>query len=345
MKILLTIFCCAAGTIAVAQPVTSKTYAETQRAQQHQREFDADMDAIRNNRNSTSGTAGGVDNKAAEELAELFRSRKNYKGPSQAELAEQERKERAARKAAREERQAQERAQNEYYSMARNAGITQHYEWAKPLYLQLKQIGFEEEDARQVSDCSTAYGTLSGATRYITSAFAREEMRQIADSVKQFYAELPTASYERLFVLSFTASRLVATYFKLADDLERRFPGKREELDKARLAATCSLYDRWGSGDAEFMQKNDFSSAQMNTDAVRKEYYPFFKAHYTDNMPLVLRMLASTRGSNTDNPLLWQRRSWKRKETVQEQKIYTWPVCTYLPATKANRQKIFPTQV
>lgn len=219
--------CCLAciATMAYGQGDTRvKTYAETRREQDNKAYNEAYLDDIRRQRNSSTGT-GGVDRKAVDELAAKFRfnAGKGYDPQTQQRRRKLTDEEKAEMEAEAKEQRAHNNIES-YYSS---------------LEAPIKKIA-----ARGVTKSEATYlATVFFPTQQ--SAQTPEIIQDCYDMVQaaQMYRDQKTVGgYEMLMAEIAQFKGLTVSALYALDEMEQRFPEKKEELDKLRLAALDNFW-------------------------------------------------------------------------------------------------------
>lgn len=292
------------GFAAYAQPGADyriKTYAESRREADSRAYNEAYLDDIRRQTNRSSGS-GGVDNKAVQELVEQFRRNKaRYVPPPLPELTPAEKKQREAdrRKAAQEQEEKEKRIDARWEEGRRQA--------VEDNYRDLLAAGFEETDARTNARYYTNYA--DGSTR--VDEAARKQISNAYMATKYFYENRNRLPFDSLLSLALVSYPFTATFFKLADELQQRFPGQKEAIELARLKSTCFLFETWAKGTHYF----EYETPTASRNAGDYEYFlNFFANHFSDDVKVVASMLALCRQRETPFSLLAKRAALRDKE-------------------------------
>ena len=233
---LLVVFMLISFTVLNAQP--PKTYNETQREKETKAYNDAYLKALQYNSNSPGNSNGGVDAKAAQELADLFAARAGRETSTQKEERLKKEKEDFAlyaRQAAIDHKNAVDRLNDEY---ARKMSIWQPM---KQMYL---ASGFHEDEAG-----SLAYGHVVGSLSYDNSSslykYVENEVNYRAKiAFQEFNSKINKADFAELFFLLGDFKIAAWSCLLAIERLEKRFPEKKEILEPLGLLFTASY---WGS--------------------------------------------------------------------------------------------------
>ena len=233
---LLVLFILIAVSVLNAQP--PKTYNETQREKETKAYNDAYLKALQYNSNSSNNSNGGVDAKAAQELADLFAARAGRETSTQKE--ERLKKEKEA-----------------YAAYARQQAINHqqmvdHYkdeeERRNSIFLPLKKMyqdaGFPDFEASYLADGHVLV-SLSADKQKNLFEFGENEVNYHAKiAYEEFNKKINTGDFAELFSLLSDFKTASWSCFTAMEKLEKRFPEKKSLFEPLALLYTASF---WGT--------------------------------------------------------------------------------------------------
>jgi hypothetical protein len=217
---------------------TAQTYEETQRQKETKAYNDAYLDALRHNSNNTNNSNGGVDAKAAQELADLFNARAGRETSAQKEERLKKEKEAYAVYAQKQAIEHQHMVDHYKDEDARRNAIF------LPLKKMYQDAGFPDFEASYLAD-GHVVGSLSADQRKTLYAFGENQLNYRAKiAFEEFNKKVNTADFAELF--SLLSDFKIASWSCLLamEKLEKRFPDKKLIFEPLALLYTASF---WGT--------------------------------------------------------------------------------------------------
>jgi hypothetical protein len=223
-----------------------KAYME-QLAKDQKAYTDAYIDALRKNTNSKTKSGGGVDPKAAQELADLFAARAGKETSEQ--KAARLQKEQQDYQTYLQKKTIADKASAEYWKddRERRAFILD------PLYAMYKEAGIPDYEAEYLSRTHLGDVLTPDKEKHIYTYRNNEQSYKAREAFIEFNKKLPTAGFDELFYLINDFNVIGYSALRAMEKLEQRFPEKKDILDAVGLLNTASY---WGEADGGYSQYN-----------------------------------------------------------------------------------------
>ena len=303
---LLVVFMLISFTVLNAQP--PKTYNETQREKETKAYNDAYLKALQYNSNSPGNSNGGVDAKAAQELADLFASRKNRTTPEQ----QAEKQKRDAEAYLAQEKERHENIESSYKKYQEEAKIEDPVR--KPVVKNYMLAGFDYFEAYYFSNANINMVYSAGnliACKYVENS----TFFDLLQAKKEFDEKFETASFEQLFLLINEFKITGYTALRALNKLRNRFPEKSAVMD---IATFDIMVGYWGM-DEDFRTPSHY----IMTDAFGKSFASdymlnAFEEIYSKQPEFVFNLASNVRMGYYENP--FRDLSWHYEKKKKEKK-------------------------
>ena len=303
---LLVILVCISFSVLNAQP--PKTYDQTQREKETKAYNDAYLEALKYNSNSST-SSNGVDAKAAQELANLFASRKGKETPEQKAAKQKQ----AAEAYVAEEKERRQNIESSYEKYKAEAKIEDRVR--KPIVKQYMDAGFDYFEAYYFSNANVDMIYSSGnlvECKYVEDG----RYFDLLLGKKEFDQKFETASFEELFLLINEFKLTGYTALKSLNKLRTRFPEKSNVLD----VATFDIMAGYWKMDEDFRTPSYYLTTNAFGENPARDYMlDTFEDIYNKQPAFVFDIASKIRMGYYENPfrnLAWQYEK-KKKEKKQ----------------------------